>query len=366
MFGGVANYWANLCRFLPGDDFLVLAPEYNNSLEFDIRQNYLIYRKELISKSKWIWPKWLPLLFQMYKLVRAEQVKKIIVAHVLPTGTAAYLLKKLLGVSYIVSIHGLDIALPRQSRRKTWLMKKIFREASQIIANSNFTKGKLLEMNCCHADDITVIYPCPSLGFRAMTSERRQYLEDKLNLKNKKIILTVGRLIERKGQDKVIEALPQVLAKVPNVVYLIVGQGEKREQLQQSAAALGIDKQVRFFTDVLDCELPEFYHLADVFVMPCRELENGDIEGFGIVYLEANCYGKPVIGGRSGGAVEAIEHGVNGLLVDPESTNEIGQAIISLLVNEKKAEELADRGKRRVAMRFDWAVQARELVKILN
>ena len=100
--------------------------------------------------------------------------------------------------------------------------------------------------------------------------------------------------------------------------------------------------------------------------MPSRQLEDGDVEGFGIVYLEANHYGLPVIAGRSGGAGEAVEHGLNGLLVDPLSVNDIAQAIMSLLTNPVRAREFGERGRRRVAERFTWSEQARELVKALE
>ena len=100
--------------------------------------------------------------------------------------------------------------------------------------------------------------------------------------------------------------------------------------------------------------------------MPCRELNNGDIEGFGIVFLEAGMYEKPVIGGRSGGAVEAVEQGVNGLLVDPNSINEIAQALISLLTNKDKAQSLGEKGRKRVFDKFNWREQSKKIIKIIN
>ena len=364
MFGGVANYWANLCRYLPSDSLVVLAPEYDNSLDFDIKQNYLIYRKNFLSNSRWVWPKWLPLLYHAYKVVRSEKIKKIIVAHLLPVGTVTYVIKKFLGIPYLVSVHGLDVAYSGASKRKKRLSKTILKNADKIIANSAYTQGLLAEKysDCPEAN---IIYPCPSASCQNINQERIEELRQKYNLQNKKVLLTVGRLVERKGHDKVIEALPNILRQVPSVVYLIVGNGENYKKLKQLVEKNSLQDRVLFFTDVLDSELPYFYCLADVFIMPSRRLDDGDIEGFGIVYLEANCYAKPAIAGRSGGAVEAVEHNVTGLLVDPMSVNEIAQAVISLFRNEKRAQELGERGRNRVNLRFHWAKQAEKLRKLL-
>jgi len=365
MFGGVANYWTNLNHFFPSDNFVVLAPEYDNSLDFDIKQNYLIYRKNLLTKNKWVWPKWLPLLFETIKLVRQEKIEKIIVANVLPVGTVAYIIKKFFRIPYIVSVHGLDIALPQAHTRKNRLMKKILNEAEHIITNSNFTKELLMKLECCGADSVIIVYPCANINFE----KPRQNILDTLangKLKDKKIILTVGRLIERKGQDKVIQSMPMILKECPDAVYVIVGQGKQLKYLKELVSMLNLDEEVLFFCDVMNYELPGFYESADIFIMPSRRLENGDIEGFGIVYLEANYYGKPVIGGKSGGAVEAVEHDVNGLLVDPLSINEISGAIVELLKNPEKANRLGETGRLRVAKKFNWFEQAKKVIDILN
>ena len=208
MFGGVANYWANLAKNLVCDNLVVLASEYNNSLDFDIKQNYLIYRKNLISKNKWLWPKWLPLLYYTFKLVRQEKIKKIIVAHVLPTGIVALILKKLLNISYVVSVHGLDIALARSIKRKSWIMKKIIQNADTVIANSNYSL-ELLKTSCkVELNSFEIVYPCPNIVDDKLIVDEREInnLKQKYNLQNKKIILTVGRLVKRKGHDKVIGA----------------------------------------------------------------------------------------------------------------------------------------------------------------
>lgn len=366
MVGGVSNYWANLCRELPQDDLVVLAPEFDGSIDFDIQQNYLIYRKELISKLKWFWPKWLPLFFSVLKIVKQEKIQRIIVGHLLPTGTVALILKKILRIPYVVSVHGLDVAYTQASHRKKHLAKKIVDNAERVISNSVFTKKLLQQYGLCDEDKVELVYPCANIKSTNVPEKIRDNLIKGNNLLGKKVILTVGRLIERKGQDKILEALPQVLLSCPDAFYISVGHGPKKESLIEIAEKLGVSDNVCFYYDVMDYELPAFYTLADVFVMPCRELDDGDIEGFGIVFLEAGMFCKPVIAGRSGGAVEAVEHGNNGLLVDPININEIAQAIITLLKNKGKADLLGSQGYKRVQEQFNWSEQAKKIISIIN
>jgi len=365
MLGGVANYWANLNKFLPSDRFLVLAPEFDDTLDFDIKQNYLIYRKNLISKEKYLWPRWLPLLYETFKLVRQESIKKIIVTHILPVGIVAYLLKIFLRIPYVVSIHGLDINLTQASTRKRWITRRIINNADTIIVNSNFTKQLLAKTGCCNTVKVEVVYPCPNINYDDNLDLISDFKEQ-TGIIDKKVLLTVSRLIERKGHDKVIQALPKVLEKFANLVYLVVGQGPQLKYLIELVSMLKLEKNVFFYNDIVDYELPKFYAAADIFVMPVRKVGAGDIEGFGIVYLEANSFGKPVIAGQTGGAVEAVEDGVNGLLVDPESINAIAAAIIKVLENEEMARSLGNTGKLRIAKKFNWAEQSKVLIDVLS
>lgn len=366
MRGGVAAYWANLVRHLPCDDLVVLAPEYDNSLDFDIKQNYLIYRRNIVSKKEWLWPKWLPFFFHAWRLARREKIEYIMVAQVLPGGTIAMLLKRLLKIPYAVSFHGLDIALAQKSPRKRALLERIIHNADRLIANSKFTCRELEKLAVAQKKPIKVIYPCPNTCKGTIDEGVYQKIRKDYHLEGKKIVLSVGRLIERKGHDKIVEALPLVIKSVPEVQVLIVGRGDYLHELEDLARKHRVEHYVQFLQEVADDELPYFYHACDVFVMPSRQLSNGDVEGFGIVYLEANTFGKPVIAGASGGAVEAVKHMVNGLLVQPTNTNELAQAMISLLTNKQKAELLGAQGAKRVEEKFSWKVQANRLLEFLS
>lgn len=366
MRGGVAAYWANLVRYFPCDDLVVLAPEYDNSLDFDIKQNYLIYRRNILSKKEWLWPKWLPFFFHAWRLARREKIKYIIVGQVLPGGTIAMLLKRLLKIPYAVSFHGLDIALAQNSSRKRALLERIIRHADRLIVNSKFTCREVEKLAVAQKKPIKVVYPCPNTRKGIIDEALYQKTLKEYHLKGKKVLLSVGRLIERKGHDKVLQALPSVIKTVPDVMLLIVGRGAYLHELENLARKYRVEHYVQFLQEVMNDELSCLYHACDVFVMSSRQLANGDVEGFGIVYLEANTFGKPVIAGASGGAVEAVKHMVNGLLVQPTNTNELAQAMISLLTNKQKAEILGAQGAKRVEEKFSWQVQANRLIEFLS
>jgi len=365
--GGVANYWKNLCRFLNSDDLVVLTSEHEASLEFDQNEKYLIYRKDLFYQAKWIYPKWLKLLSETIHLVKQEEVKQIVVTHILPCGTVAYIIKKFFNIPYFVSLHGLDAAYAAKSWRKRFLSRLILKNSQGIIVNSQYTKqlvGQNFKLKC--DDKITIVYPCPNIDYEEIDEESLNIFKKEFRLENKKILLTVARLVKRKGHDYVIKALKQAIETIPNLVYLVVGKGVEESNLKDLVAGEGLIDKVLFFNDIQNSELPYFYSACDAFIMPSRLMSDGDVEGFGIVYLEANSFGKPAIAGRSGGIPEAVEHARSGLLIDPNSVEEISRAIVSLLNDQDVARQMGEYASCRVIEQFNWTRQASKLINILS
>ena len=151
-----------------------------------------------------------------------------------------------------------------------------------------------------------------------------------------------------------VRAFEIVRKKIPDCVYILVGDGPCRADLEALTDRLDLADSIAFKGFVGETEKRSYYQIADAFIMPNRELEDGDVEGFGIVFLEANAYGLPVIGGRSGGAVDAIEDGKTGFLVDPWDAHEIASKLIVLLENEAYAAAMGEEGKQRIATEFSW------------
>ena len=181
------------------------------------------------------------------------------------------------------------------------------------------------------------------------------------------MILSVGNLVARKGHDMVIRALPGLLESIPEVVYLIVGDGPHRQELENLACATGVREHVIFAGQISDERLPETYALCDAFVMPSRErLELCDVEGFGMVFLEASACGKPVVAGRSGGIGDAVVDGMTGLLVNSLDTNDIGGALRKLLGHRDLAIQLGRQGRTRLLSVCAWTRIADRVQGILR
>ncbi|MBP9805038.1 MAG: glycosyltransferase family 4 protein, partial [Candidatus Accumulibacter sp.] len=160
-----------------------------------------------------------------------------------------------------------------------------------------------------------------------------------------------------------IEAMPQILAECPEAHYLVVGDGDYRSELERRVNANGLQGQVSFAGSVSLADLPRYYQSCDLFVMPNREMPDGDTEGFGLVFLEANACRKAVIGGRAGGAVEAVRDGQNGLLVDGNDPREIASAVIRLLKDDALRESLAEWGLE-YARASSWQVQTERFMDL--
>lgn len=154
----------------------------------------------------------------------------------------------------------------------------------------------------------------------------------------------------------VLVALPKVCQTIPDLMYLIVGDGPQRRQLESLATDMGVRENVIFAGRVGAEDLPEIYALSDVFVMPSREqLETCDVEGFGLVFLEASACAKPVVGGRGGGIPDALVDGVTGLLVNPHDSEDIASTLTRLLTDSDLAMRLGQQGRLRVVKEFNWA-----------
>ena len=179
-------------------------------------------------------------------------------------------------------------------------------------------------------------------------------------------LLTVSRLVSRKGIDTVMHALPALLEEFPALQYQIGGLGPERENLEALARQLGVREAVKFLGFVPDEALPDLYRSASIFVMPTREeVEAASVEGFGIVYLEASASGLPVVAASSGGAVEAVRHGETGLLVPPDEPQQLSEALGRLLRDPGLCQRLGHNGRRWVEEEMNWDRAARQLKEAL-
>jgi len=228
-------------------------------------------------------------------------------------------------------------------------MKRLYDHARMIIAVSNNTK-ELVQSVGISEEKIEVIYngvedymltkePDP----KAISEVKEKYgLES-----NDKILLTIARVLPRKGQDTVIKALPIVLKEFPRLKYIIVGEGRYREKFRELAQQNGVNESVIFTGGVKHEETINFFDLSDIFIMPNRYWNN-KVEGLPNSLIEASARGKPLIAGDHGGSKEAVKNNTTGLLVNPESVENVAQAIITILKDESLASEMGKAGRENI------------------
>lgn len=190
-------------------------------------------------------------------------------------------------------------------------------------------------------------------------------VRDRLGLGDRPVLLTVGRLVRRKGVDTVLRALRQIASSLSDVQYVVVGTGPDRNRLEALATQLGVRERIHFVGRVSHEDLPLFYSTADLFVMPARE-DPPDVEGFGLVFLEANACGTPVVGARTGGIPDAIVEGETGLLIPPSAPEKLAQSVLDLFSNPDQLLALGKQGRKRVLRTSSWDHVAEDLFSHLS
>lgn len=323
--GGVSTYLSGLFWHFPHGTLKVLS-----SGTGEVNFPHPIIRKELYFKR--IWPRWLAAFFAAAKIVQQEPIGDIYISHVLPMGYVAILLKIFYKIPYTIFFHGMDVRLAGKSWWKKFWLKMILRQAKMVFANSEFTKKEILWSMSPVALKIAVVSPSPKIFPKTVLS------------RNQDIILTVARLVPRKGLDLGIAAFSLIQKKVPNAKYYIIGNGPEMGRLEAQIQQLGLQDSVHLMGAVPDATLYEFYNKASLFLFPVRG-EDADVEGFGIAPLEASSYGIPVIAAKSGGVSEAVKDGETGILVPPGNVEALAQTAIFLLSNPELAKKLGEAGR---------------------
>ena len=235
----------------------------------------------------------------------------------------AYMAKRILGVPLILEIYGIDAWQPTKSRLSNFLIKHI----DAFIAISNFTKNRFLEWAKIGSAKGFLLPNAIDLS-RYGTGPKTPALLDRYGLHDKTILMTLGRLVSHdryKGFDEVIELMPDLIKKVPGIIYIIAGDGDDRSRLEKKVRSLGITERVIFTGRIPEEEKADLYRLADAYIMPSRG------EGFGFVFLEAMACGIPVVASKVDGSREAVRSGELGIIVDPDNPEEIKSAILKAL-----------------------------------
>ncbi|SDP23669.1 phosphatidylinositol alpha-1,6-mannosyltransferase [Nakamurella panacisegetis] len=358
--GGIQSYVQALAVRMPAADLVVYAPAWAGAEEFDAAQDFEVVRH--------------PSSLMLPVPSVARRAKKLIERHRLEAvwfGAAAPLalltptLRRAGIVRAVASTHGHEVGwsmLPGSRQA----LRAIGREVDVVTFVSRYARrriaaalGPTAALEYLPAGvDTTVFRPDPGARTRVRSA---------LGLGQRPVVACISRLVARKGQDMLIRALPGVLESVPDAVLLVVGGGPDADALRRLADDVGVAENVTFVGSVPWPELPAHYAAADVFAMPCRTRGGGlDVEGLGIVFLEASAMQLPVVAGDSGGAPEAVLPGRTGLVVGGRDVDGIAQAISGLLLDRERSARMGAAGREWITERWNWQRSADRLADLLS
>jgi phosphatidylinositol alpha-1,6-mannosyltransferase len=335
--GGSGRWFWELYSRLPKEQYLILADNIQGAAEFDKTHQLNILRMPLKS-TEWGFKSFSGLKFywrvfwQIKKIIKQHQITHIHCGRVIHEGVTAWLLKLITGTPYLCNSHN----------------------SANIVKRLNYAGD----------DKIQVLHPGvdASLFVPAVSDEA---FKQHMAWQDRKVIITVGRLQERKGQDMMLRATALLKHQFPEILYAVIGRGECLESLKALTAELNLNDHVQFLTDVSDAQMIQCYQQSDIFILPNRTIGN-DIEGFGMVLVEAQACGKPVIAGDSGGTKETMLLNQSGFVIDCTDEKLISKTVATLLSDPVGSNEMGKVGRKHVESELDWQAHVQKASLLFN
>jgi phosphatidylinositol alpha-1,6-mannosyltransferase len=292
------------------------------------------------------------------RLAAARRADALHCGKCVPEGVLGAAVRWTGGPPYSCYIHGEVLGLAATSREFRLLTRLALSSAERLIANSRHSRDLLIQEWAVPPEKIVVMHPGVDTQ-RFVPAPLDAAARERLGWAGRRVILTVGALQKRKGQDMMIRALPAIRAACPDVLYAMVGEGWERDYLEALAAEHGVSDAVRFSGIASEAALVEQLQQCDLFALPNRRV-GWDFEGFGIALIEAQACGRPVIAGQSGGAPETIIPGETGELVPCDTPEPLAAAAIGLLNDPDRRRAMGEAGRRWVVSQFSWEILAQQ------
>ncbi len=358
--GGIQSYVLALAQRLPADSLVVYAPSWPGAAEFDARQPFPVYRHpgSLMLPGTAV-------RSRAVELIREHRIAAVWYGAAAPLGLLTPALRGDGVVRSVACTHGHEVGwsmLPgaRRALRRIGQVNDVLTFVSRYARRRiSSALGPMAALEYLPPGVLTQTYR-PDPGARAAI--RRRY-----GVGDAPLVLSVSRLVARKGQDALIRAATRIREVAPDARMLLVGDGADRARLAGLIDRLGLGREIQLTGAVPWAELPAHYAAADVFAMPCRTRGLGlDVEGLGLVFLEAAASGLPVVAGRSGGAPETVQEGRTGTVVDGRDVTAVATAVADLLVDPVRAATMGANGRRWVSRAWNWDTSAQRLAALLS
>ncbi|MFN2537463.1 MAG: glycosyltransferase family 4 protein [Mycobacteriales bacterium] len=351
--GGIQAYVHSLAVRQPADEVVVFASSWKGAAGFDAEQPFPVVR----AKTSVLLPT-RGALRQAREIARSERCDRVWFGAAAPLG----MLARGLGLPSVASTHGHEVAWARLPALRQ-VLAKVGRDVDALTCLGEYTRSRLAPVMRAPLTDLPPGVDATVFRPGAGGAEVRR----KLGLSDRPVVACVSRLVPRKGQDVLIRALPLIRKRVPAAALLLVGGGPHGARLRELAASLGVADDVVMTGSVPWEELPAHHDAGDVFAMPCRSRYGGlEVEGLGIVFLEASATGKPVVAGRSGGSPDAVRDGETGYVVDGTSVADVADRVASLLEDRATAQAMGAAGRAWVERDWQWDVLAARLRDLLS
>jgi phosphatidylinositol alpha-1,6-mannosyltransferase len=367
--GGSGRWLWEVYRRLPGDGVVIAAGDAPGARDFDARQSLRTERVTLSFPTRFLRPRSLGPYANAYRrlraLVRSEGVVQLHSGRSVPEGLLALAIRLRTGVPYCCYAHGEEVNLSNRELRPPWYRRRVYgsrelavlvylvlRGADYVIANSENTRAILTRRWGLPARRVRLLHPGVDTAF-FVPAERDPAVRGALGWDGRTVLLTVGRLQKRKGHDVLLPAVAALRRRHPELLYSIVGEGDERPLLERTVDELQLRDHVQFLGEVNEATLLACYQQCDLFVLPNRDID-GDIEGFGMVLLEAQACGKPVIAGSSGGTHEAMNPPETGMVLPCDRPDTLIPVLDELLSNPRRRANMGHAARDWVIERFGW------------
>ena len=362
--GGIETFVIGLIERLPRSRVIVYTSAQDNSHAYD-RKWLEDYGVEVVrDKAKILLPT--PgVAYCVKALVRERDISTVFFGAAAPLGLLSRGLRKA-GAKHIVALtHGHEVWWS-----KVWpftmAMKFISRHVNHLTYLGEYTRSAIARSITVQAA-ASMVKIAPGIDADHFSPLDASELRRELGLTDKKVIVSVGRLVHRKGQDVLIEAMPSIIKEVPEAHILMIGEGPYRSYLETRVKTLGLQERVTFIGRIQYAELPRYICAGDLFVMPSRSRLAGlEVEGLGIVYLEASACGLPVIAGNSGGAPDAVLAGKTGLVVEGSKKDAVASAVVELLLDPKRSQAMGQAGREWIIQEWRWDIWSSRFAGLLR
>ena len=361
--GGIETFVHGLIERLPKGSVIVYTSAQPNAAEFDAKwlENFGV---EVIRDHSKILLPTPSVIKSCQKIISNRKLSKVAFGAAAPLGVMARAMRRAGAQTIVALTHGHEVWWSKVPPF-TLAIRYMSRNLDAIAYLGNYTKGEISK--ALRKSDVSkLVQIAPGIDVEHFVPTDSSKLRAELGLTNKSVIISVGRLVHRKGQDKLIASLPAIKAAVPNVHLVLVGVGPHQAYLEKLAVKLRVADCVTFIGRINYAELPKYICVGDIFAMPSRSRFFGlEVEGLGIVYLEASACGLPVVGGSSGGAPDAVLVGETGVVVDGTQTLEIAEACIELLNNPELCALMGANGRAWIIENWRWEIWAGKYAALL-